>query len=528
VILKTILSVLKRLFEKVFHFTLKHRNTSGSTTSPIVLQPLTLSANTITENSISGTVVGAVQGLTAGSDLILSNDAGGRFAYVAGNIVAGVTPTDYETATSHTITLIESLTGATGSPKSNSLTISVTNVFEKSSLGTLTLSSTSFTNGVTSSGSINGATSGSTISITGAPTGFTINSAARTWVFDGTGGVSSGTLTLTETLADSPNSPKTNTIGYTIGGTIRAGTLTQTTSAGTNPPEWDALLPDLQDGDTIELYYTTDGSTPTATGTPQGSITYDARQETVNWGTSWPNPFPGGVTVKWMERYGRIVSGVMTWSPISNVLSDTMPSSGVVFTPQTPPAGQTTNSTTHTFTSQTFGAGIAVVEVGAFFTNSVTLTPTGGGTPITLNLLVDIEPSRRDVTVWGSSSAISAGTYDVAVGHSSANNTCAICVGTVTGATSATPASTFGQTSSVSSTDYTASVTCPTGSVWIAVAEGYDNTISISWSGGTPTTDGTVHTGGSTVGFAHGTTGGAVHATPSPGAFGAFAGVVFH
>jgi hypothetical protein len=48
------------------------------------------------------------------------------------------------------------------------------------------------------------------------PTGFTINSAARTWAFDGTGGISTGTLTLIETLAGATNTPLPTLINYTI------------------------------------------------------------------------------------------------------------------------------------------------------------------------------------------------------------------------------------------------------------------------------------------------------------------------
>lgn len=41
-------------------------------------------------------------------------------------------------------------------------------------------------NGQPSSGTITGATAGSSISATGLPPGFTINSPARTWAYDGT------------------------------------------------------------------------------------------------------------------------------------------------------------------------------------------------------------------------------------------------------------------------------------------------------------------------------------------------------
>jgi hypothetical protein len=54
-------------------------------------------------------------------------------------------------------------------------------------LGALTFSSTAFTIGTSASGTITGATIGSTITASGLPTGLTINGAARTWAWDGTG-----------------------------------------------------------------------------------------------------------------------------------------------------------------------------------------------------------------------------------------------------------------------------------------------------------------------------------------------------
>lgn len=70
-------------------------------------------------------------------------------------------------------------------------------------LADLTLS-TALTNGVSVSGSILGATAGSTIVIT--LTGLTVNSAARTYTFDGTATAGS-TATPIETLAGATNSP---------------------------------------------------------------------------------------------------------------------------------------------------------------------------------------------------------------------------------------------------------------------------------------------------------------------------------
>jgi hypothetical protein len=97
---------------------------------PLVV--LALSASTIPEGSINGTVVGAILNKTSGSSLSLSADGGGRFAISGTSIVCTSTPTDFETATSHNITIVETLTGSFGSPKSTTVTITVTDVAEGS------------------------------------------------------------------------------------------------------------------------------------------------------------------------------------------------------------------------------------------------------------------------------------------------------------------------------------------------------------------------------------------------------------
>lgn len=99
--------------------------------SGAVLDDLTLSASTIAENSVVGTVVGTLLGKTIGSALSLTGSAGGRFAINGSNqIIAGLVATDYETATSHSITVRETLAGAANTPHDTTLTITVTNVAE--------------------------------------------------------------------------------------------------------------------------------------------------------------------------------------------------------------------------------------------------------------------------------------------------------------------------------------------------------------------------------------------------------------
>jgi hypothetical protein len=91
---------------------------------------LTLSANTIAENSAPGTVVGAIQGLLPGRTPVLTNDAGGRFAIASNgsggfNLVAGVTGTDYETeVATNRVLRTENFAGAEWNKASGSSVVS--------------------------------------------------------------------------------------------------------------------------------------------------------------------------------------------------------------------------------------------------------------------------------------------------------------------------------------------------------------------------------------------------------------------
>ena len=195
-------------------------NTPNASTVTIAvaatLSTLTLAASTVVENTSAGTVIGGILGATAGSSLSLVDSAGGRFAISDTNIVTGSVATDFETATSHNITIRETLAGAANSPRDTTVSISVTNVFEQPNLSALSLSTTSFTTGSPASGSITGSTAGSTISASGLPSGLTINGAARTWAWSGVGSAATSTITLTETLADSANSPRNSTVSVTV------------------------------------------------------------------------------------------------------------------------------------------------------------------------------------------------------------------------------------------------------------------------------------------------------------------------
>ena len=95
-----------------------------------LLSALSLSGAGIAEDALPGTLVGDLSGITAGSVLSLSDDAGGRFALVGTQIVTGLTALDYETATSHGITVRETAPGVVNSPRDTVLIIDVTDVSE--------------------------------------------------------------------------------------------------------------------------------------------------------------------------------------------------------------------------------------------------------------------------------------------------------------------------------------------------------------------------------------------------------------
>ncbi len=181
-----------------------------------VLGSLALANPFITENTLGATAVSAISGFTTGSILTLTDTSGGRFALTGTNLVAGTTATDYETATSHAITLREALAGASNTPRDTVLTVTVINQFEAPLLAALALASASFILGSAASGIVTGATAGSAIVASGLPAGLTVNGSARTWTWTGAGSVGSATITLTETLADSANSPRATDLGVTI------------------------------------------------------------------------------------------------------------------------------------------------------------------------------------------------------------------------------------------------------------------------------------------------------------------------
>lgn len=171
------------------------------------LGPLSLTTPTMAEGLVEGQLISELLGVTEGSTLTLIDNAGGRVALSGGNLVAGPTATDFETGTSHQVTIRETLAAAENSPRETTITISVTNVFEQPALNALTLPEVILADWTVS---ISGATPGSTITGT-LPVGWSLNSAARTITIASNADLGAQNWLLTETLDDSPNSPRTST-----------------------------------------------------------------------------------------------------------------------------------------------------------------------------------------------------------------------------------------------------------------------------------------------------------------------------
>ncbi len=201
------------------------------------LGSLTQAASSVVENTTAGTVITGILDKSPGSSLTLHDDAGGRFFLPPNStdIVAGLVAIDFETTPTLQVIVRETRAGAPNSPRDTVFNFSVSNVFEKPNLNALTLLNlpANLIQGVAVTGAIGGAAAGSGISAAGLPTGLTINGSARTWGWSGSGSVASGTLTLTETLVDSPNSGRQSLISYAITQPDEVRTLSNTQTNST-------------------------------------------------------------------------------------------------------------------------------------------------------------------------------------------------------------------------------------------------------------------------------------------------------
>lgn len=110
------------------------RDTSITISVTNVLEAPTLSALsgtfTLAENAPAAALAGSLGGKTSGSTLTLISDAGGRVALSGSNIVRGANALDYETATSHSFTVRETLADSPNSPRDTTLSLVVTDIDE--------------------------------------------------------------------------------------------------------------------------------------------------------------------------------------------------------------------------------------------------------------------------------------------------------------------------------------------------------------------------------------------------------------
>lgn len=186
-----------------------------------------LSASTVAEDAATNTVIGALSvvnhpsGSSGWTFAITSQTPSGKLNISSANLRTNAA-LDYEANPTLSVTITASKSAQ--SDIVQVLTISVTNVLEVT-LGTLSLSATSYATSAPASGTINGASSGSIIAATGLPAGLTIDGPNRTWAWDGTGAISTGNLTLTETHVDGANSPNATVIAWSITNVVHDGHL---------------------------------------------------------------------------------------------------------------------------------------------------------------------------------------------------------------------------------------------------------------------------------------------------------------
>jgi len=193
---------------------------------------LQLTASSILESATSGSTVGVLSVANGSGSYTFTKtaDPDAKFA-ISGSNLNTAAALDYEAAQSHSVTI--SADNGVDAPVVRAFTINVTNVFEQPSLSALTIPST-ITTGTTIN--ITGATSGSTITGT-VPSGWTINSGARTIDVSSGAATGSQSWSLVETLADSANSPRTSSGSATVSASSYSAEATAYFAAMTTQPD---------------------------------------------------------------------------------------------------------------------------------------------------------------------------------------------------------------------------------------------------------------------------------------------------
>lgn len=170
---------------------------------------INLSASSVSEDAATNTVIGALSvanhssGSSGWTFAITSQTPSGKLNISTANLRTNAA-LDYETNPTLSVTITASKSGQTDIVQV--FTITVTNVLEAANLAALGFSGT-LTQGASSTVNITSATSGSTLTASGLPAGMSINSGARTITGTPTT-LGTGSATITETLADSANSPR--------------------------------------------------------------------------------------------------------------------------------------------------------------------------------------------------------------------------------------------------------------------------------------------------------------------------------
>lgn len=97
-------------------------------TFELALQPLTLSASTVTENSSEDVTIGTISGIKSGSVLTLTDNSSDKVKIVGTTLKTSSSNIDYEATPTFGITFTEANDNYNGTPKETNLTITVTNV----------------------------------------------------------------------------------------------------------------------------------------------------------------------------------------------------------------------------------------------------------------------------------------------------------------------------------------------------------------------------------------------------------------
>lgn len=289
---------------------------------PPTLNALTLSPATTTEAAAVGATVGALSGTTSGSTLALTNTAGGRFSLDGSSVkVASAL-----TVGTYSITVRETLDGATNTPRDTSLSITVTEAPPLSFVGSAT-GTTSATMPAHQAGDLilcwayrDGSNtlptlpSGQNWSILNGVTGANTNSAYLVAKVAASSSEAVGTFTSATSVVVQVYRPRT---GYTATwGAVAANTGASTT---VNYP---ALTLQTGDGSSWVAAFSGHRSTNTSLETPPAGMTLrsavvDATDEAAGFDTNggvaaWPstNVSVGGTSSGWRSAVAEIVVAV--------------------------------------------------------------------------------------------------------------------------------------------------------------------------------------------------------------------------